>query len=232
MVTTLIEGDKRGGFQRLPRPLRIGIEWVLTIGVAVLVVLALKEWVVNPYRIPSASMEPTLHCARPAGGCEAGSSDRVLANRFIYHLRRPHRGEIVVFNAPAGACGTGGTFVKRLIGLAGDRLQEKNGRWFVNGKRLDDSYVQPARRDNGSGFYSIPQGRYFFLGDNRSESCDSRVWGPVPRSRLIGPVFATYWPLNRISASTPGPAGAGILAALVGALILFFVLVRRRRKPS
>ena len=62
--------------------------------------LAIKAWVVNPYRIPSSSMEPTLHCARPARGCEARFSDRVLANRFIYHFRDPHRGDIVVFNTP------------------------------------------------------------------------------------------------------------------------------------
>ncbi len=194
-------------------------------------VLALKTWVVNPYRIPSASMEPTLHCARPATSCEAGSSDRVLANRFIFHFRTPHRGEVVVFEAPPHACGTGGTFVKRLIGLPGDRLRERNGHWFVNGKKLDDgSYVGPGRRDRGSGFYTVPRGRYFFMGDNRSSSCDSRVWGPVPRASLIGPVFATYWPLNRISVETPAPVGAGILAALVGLAVLIGIGLRRRRR--
>jgi signal peptidase I len=222
----------RGRFQRLPRPLRVAIEWTLTLGAAVLVVLALKEWVVNPYRIPSASMEPTLHCARPANGCEAGQSDRVLANRFIYHFRRPHRGEIVVFEAPAGACGTGGTFVKRLVGLPGDRLRERNGRWSVNGAPLrDGTYVEAGRRDHGSALYTVPQGRYFFLGDNRGSSCDSRVWGPVPRSRLIGPVVATYWPLNRIEVNTPGPAGAAILAGLaIAVLAAVAVQLRRRRR--
>src|SRR6266511_1972292 len=108
----------RGRFQRLPRPVRVGVEWTLTLAAAVLVVLAIKEWIVNPYRIPSASMEPTLHCARPAQGCEASASDRVLANRFIYHFRDPERGEIVVFKTPKLArqeCGSEGTFVKRLI---------------------------------------------------------------------------------------------------------------------
>jgi signal peptidase I len=67
------------------------IDWVVTIVVAVGAVLAIKAWVVNPYRIPSSSMEPTLHCAQPASECEARFSDRVLANRFIYHFRDPHR---------------------------------------------------------------------------------------------------------------------------------------------
>ena len=84
----------------LPRPWRIAIDWIVTIAGAIAIVLAIKAWVVNPYRIPSSSMEPTLHCAKPAMGCEANTSDRVLANRFIYHFRNPKRGEIVVFNTP------------------------------------------------------------------------------------------------------------------------------------
>ena len=76
------------------------VDWVVTIIGAVAIVLLVKAYVVNPYRIPSSSMEPTLHCAQPASGCEARFSDRVLANRFIYHLRDPRRGEIVVFDTP------------------------------------------------------------------------------------------------------------------------------------
>jgi signal peptidase I len=216
-------------FRRLPRRVRLGIDWLATVAVAVLVVLGIKAWVVNPYRIPSASMEPTLHCARPTSGCLADGSDRVLANRFIYHFRRPHRGEIVVFDAPPQACGTGGTFAKRLIGLPGDRLRERDGRWWVNGKLLDDSYVEAGRRDHGSAFFEVPRGGYFFMGDNRSSSCDSRTWGPVPRSSLIGPVIATYWPLGRISVNTPGPAGAAILAGLCVLVVSVGLLLRRRR---
>jgi signal peptidase I len=81
----------------LPHPWPTVIDWVVTIVVAVGAVLAIKAWVVNPYRIPSSSMEPSLHCARPAAGCLAKFSDRVLANRFIYHFRSPHRRVIVVF---------------------------------------------------------------------------------------------------------------------------------------
>jgi len=87
----------------LPRGVRVAVDWVVTIVGAIAIVLAIKAWVVNPYRIPSSSMEPTLHCARPGQGCEARLSDRVLANRFIYHFRDPHRGEIVVFNTPPAA---------------------------------------------------------------------------------------------------------------------------------
>jgi signal peptidase I len=191
----------------LPRGWRIAIDWVVTIIGAVAIVLAIKAWVVNPYRIPSSSMEPTLHCARPGSGCEARFSDRVLANRFIYHFRKPHRGDIIVFKTPPLAkqrCGAGGTFVKRLIGLPGESIQEKSGYMYINGQKLVEPYVKPDRRDSSSEIlgktdpYSIPKGMYFMMGDNRSQSCDSREWGPVPRKNLIGEVFAVYWPPNRI----------------------------------
>jgi signal peptidase I len=192
----------------LPRPLRITIDWLVTILGAVAIVLLVKAYVVNPYRIPSSSMEPTLHCARPGSGCEARFSDRVLANRFIYHLRDPRRGEIIVFETPPQAraqCGAGGTFVKRIIGLPGDRVEERlirgDGYVFVNGRRLEEPYVREDRRQVSQTFgpARVPEGRYFMMGDNRESSCDSRAWGTVPRKNIIGKVFATYWPPNRLS---------------------------------
>jgi signal peptidase I len=186
----------------LPHGWRITIDWLVTIVGAIVIVLAIKHWVVNPYRIPSSSMEPTLHCARPGPDCEAGYSDRVLACRFCYRLWSPRRGDIIVFQTPKLAdlrCGAGGTFVKRLIGLPGDVVAENDGRVFVNGKRLDEPYVDPALRDHETASWpQVAPGHYFFLGDDRSHSCDSRTWGTVPRSSLVGPVIATYWPLNRI----------------------------------
>jgi signal peptidase I len=192
----------RGPIQRLPHGLRVVVDWVGTIVFAVAIVLAVKAWVVNPYRIPSSSMEPTLHCARPAHGCETSASDRVLAARFVYHFREPRRGDIVVFDTPPAAgrlCGEAGTYVKRLVGLPGERWEERNGVVYIDGKRLSEPYVKDARRDTES--YpprKIPAGSYFFMGDNRSLSCDSRRWGAVPRANLIGRVFATYWPPNRL----------------------------------
>jgi signal peptidase I len=191
----------------LPDPIRVTVDWIVTIVGAVAIVLLVKAFVINPYRIPSSSMEPTLHCAQPASGCEARFSDRVLANRFIYHLRDPERGEIVVFQTPEAAqikCGAGGTFVKRLIGMPGEtvevRLERGEGYVYVNGRKLDEPYIDPARRSTEQfGPVKVPQGSYFMMGDNRSQSCDSREWGSVPRDNLIGKVFATYWPPNRIS---------------------------------
>jgi signal peptidase I len=185
----------------LPHPVAVVVDWAITIVGAILIVLAVKAWVVNPYRIPTSSMEPTLHCARNADGCLADTSDRVLANRFIYRFREPERGEIVVFQTPPEAverCGAGGTFVKRLIGLPGETVTERGGLVYVNGERLAEEYVIPTRRDSEDGTWEVPAGHYFMLGDNREASCDSRIWGPVPEADLIGPVFAVYWPPGRI----------------------------------
>ena len=188
----------------------MAIDWAATIIGAVAIVLAIKAWVVNPYKIPSSSMEPTLHCARPGPGCLARFSDRVLANRFIYHFRSPHRGEIIVFKTPPAAaekCGAGGTFVKRLIGLPGETVEERleggRGYIFIKGtdgqtRKLIEPYIQPDRRDSRQGTWHVPKGEYFFMGDNRAQSCDSREWGAVPRKNIIGEVFAVYWPPNRI----------------------------------
>ncbi len=192
---------------RLPRRTRIVVDWIVTIVGAIAIVLAIKAWVVNPYRIPSSSMEPTLHCARPAPGCEARFSDRVLANRFIFHFRDPRRGEIVVFQTTPAVkrkCNAGGTFVKRIVGLPGETLQVRliRGREYVyiNGRRLEEPYIQASRRGFGPAeTFKVPEGKYFMMGDNRASSCDSRVWGSLPRENILGKVFMTYWPPQRIS---------------------------------
>ena len=187
----------------LPRGVRVAVDWIVTIAGAVAIVLALKAFVVNPYRIPSSSMEPSLHCARPSPDCQAHFSDRVLADRISFRFRKPRRGEIIVFNTPPLArercSGGGGTFVKRLIGLPGERWEERDGIIYIDGKKLDEPYVKPDRRDRRTlPARMIPAGQYFFMGDNRVASCDSREWGTVLRKNLIGEVFAVYWPPNRI----------------------------------
>lgn len=190
---------------RIPQPWRTVVDWLGTIALAVVFVLAFEAEVAKPYRIPTSSMEPTLHCAKPGDWCRGRFDDRVIANRLAYRFGEPQRGQIVVFETPPAAarCGAadgGATFVKRLIGLPGETISERNGHVYVDGRPLSEPYLDPSFRDGRTGSWpKIASGEYFFLGDNRAHSCDSRTWGTVPRSSLIGPVIVTYWPPNRIS---------------------------------
>ena len=190
---------------RIPQPWRTVVDWFVTIVVAVAFVLAFQAEVAKPYRIPSPSMEPTLHCAKPVANCEGRFSDRVIANRLAYRFRNPERGDIVVFRAPAAAdrCGLGdggSPFVKRIVGLPGEVVSERDGVVYVDGDRLVEPYVDPSRQGREDGRWPrVPPGHYFVLGDNRTQSCDSRTWGTVPRGSMIGPAILTYWPPTRLT---------------------------------
>lgn len=193
---------------RLPTPVRILIDWALTITVAALAVLVFQAEVAKPYRIPSSSMEPTLHCAKPASGCKSRVSDRVIANRLVYRFHEPERGDIIVFKAPSrvkAACnGAGGAFIKRIVGLPGETISMRAGHVFIDGKQLREPYLRPAYRGGESGSWGrSPTDGYFVLGDNRAMSCDSRRWGVVPRANIIGRAEVTYWPPTRLGRPQP-----------------------------
>jgi signal peptidase I len=166
----------------------------MRLALAVLAVAALAgcsaDTDTRTYRVPSSSMEPTLHCARPALGCESNTMDRVAA--VAYGKRKPERDDIVVFRTPRAAvakCGAGGTYIKRLIGLPGETWSERGGYIYIDGRKLAEPYIPAARRDSQS-FRGgrIPADRFLLLGDNRASSCDSRFWGLVPRGNLVGRV--------------------------------------------
>ncbi len=134
---------------RLPTPLRTLIDWVLTITLAAAAVLVFQAEVAKPYRIPSASMEPTLHCAKPVDGCKSRVSDRVIANRLVYRFHEPERGDIIVFRTPPqvkAACTVGGTLIKRIVGLPGEAVSMLAGHVFIDGARLAEPYLRPAYR--------------------------------------------------------------------------------------
>jgi signal peptidase I len=175
----------------------------VTLAAAAAVVLACEVEVAQPFRVPTSSMEPTLACARNAAdaGCTASFNDRVLVAKIVYRFRDPRRGEIVVFHAPPAAtrvCREGGTYLKRVIGLPGDVVSERDGFVYVDGRKLSEPYVAAKDRDRLTRSWSrLGPNEYFVMGDNRAGSCDSRTWGPVKRSAFVGPVVATYWPPTR-----------------------------------
>ena len=178
--------------------------WLVAVVVAAAAAaLIVQTWVVKPYRIPSGSMLDTL---RPG--------DRVLVDRVVYHLRDPHRGDIVVFTPPDER---GVVYIKRIVGVPGDVLVSRDGRLYVNGHRAVEPYVHrtdgradPTCALAGGGAdgtsapwclaepYTVPPGHYFMMGDNRTDSDDSRDWGTVPRSAIVGEGMVTCWPLSRL----------------------------------
>jgi signal peptidase I len=184
------------------------VEVIATIAVALALAESVQAAVVKPFVIPSASMEPTLAIGQ-----------RVLVNRLAYDFSSPQRGDIVVFHPPSSLtcavtvpstepCPRSNSkeasqyFVKRVIGLPGDRISITDGHPVINGKPLwNEPYILPCV-DSGSCYFphamTVPRGEYFMLGDNRGDSDDSRFWGPIPGSWIIGEVFATYWPPDRI----------------------------------
>lgn len=144
-----------------------------------------RPYVVELFYVPSESMVPTL---------EAG--DRVLAAKFAYRLSEPRRGDIVVFE---GAGSSEGPTIKRLVGVPGDVVSIKDGVLFVNGERKQESYVNYRLTDaNFFGPAKVPEDSFFVMGDNRSDSRDSRWFGPVPEKDLLGKVLLRLWPPDRM----------------------------------
>jgi signal peptidase I len=173
-------------------------------GTLLVAVFMLVAGGVRAYAIPSSAMEPTLRCSRPGEGCEGAHDDRVLV---LAWGARYQRRDIVAFRAPPVAetkCGVGGTFVKRIIGLPGEkveiRLRSGAAFVYVDGRGLEEPYVDTSRRGSGpEQSFRVPEGGYFVLGDNRARSCDSRIYGPVSEEQLVGELFLTYWPASRVS---------------------------------
>ncbi len=153
----------------------------------VLVFGIIRPFVVEAFRIPSESMVPTL---------EVG--DRVLANKFIYRFTEPERGDVVVFDSVEE--GNDDTLIKRVAGVKGDEIRVQGGTLFVNGETQDEPYLSqyPPDRSTPYGPETVPEDHVFMLGDNRGNSGDSRVFGPVPVKNIKGEAFLVFWPPSHI----------------------------------
>jgi signal peptidase I len=178
------------------------LEYAVTVVVAIVIALAVQAYIIKPYRVPTPSMANTVR-----------AGDRVLIDRILYSHRDIERGDIVVFRG--GPAVDNQVLLKRVVGVPGDVLSIKEGRLMVNGAPAEDTYVRrigegPEPTQPGPGGpntpwslqtpYEVPDGYFFVLGDNRTDSFDSRFWGPVAREALIGRAMAVYWPIPGIRA--------------------------------
>ena len=188
-------------------------ELIVIVATALIIALVVQWLLIKPYRIPSGSMEPTLDVGQ-----------RVLVNRLSHRLgSNPAVGDVITFHPPAGAdelpprCGAARadnqpcprptpnrsdqTFIKRVVGVGGDRIAVRDGHVIRNGSATREPFINPCAGGQGcdmSRDVTVPSGYVFIMGDNRGASDDSRFWGPVPDKWVIGEAFATYWPPKRI----------------------------------
>jgi signal peptidase I len=167
------------------RTFRWVIEVVVIVAAAFVLALLVQQFIVKPFAIPSPSMENTLL-----------EGDRVLVNRLVYHFHPPRRGDVIVFHPP-GRPGSD-PFIKRVVAVGGDTISVHDGMLYVNGIVQDEPYVKEYPIEGDYPETKIASGYVWAMGDNRNNSGDSRVFGPVPLKAIMGEAFAVYWPLGRI----------------------------------
>lgn len=160
------------------------VDWVESIIVALVLALIIRQFAFQTSEVMSGSMIPTLLVR-----------DRVIVNKLVYRYYGDlHRGDVVLFRSPISPQ----DFIKRLIALPGEELRVRNGMVFINGKAIDQSKWNLQWDSSNFGPLKVPAGQYFFMGDNRPDSYDSRYWGPVPKSKIIGKAEFIIWPPLRV----------------------------------
>jgi signal peptidase I len=188
------------------------VETIKTIGLSVVLAFGIRSFVAEARYIPSGSMLPTLQI-----------DDRLIIDKLTYRFRDPVRGDIVVFNPTAQLEKENykDAFIKRVIGVPGDRVEVKGGKVYINGKVLPEKYLDepPAKDWSTADRYAsdemykvswpadgrVPPGQYLVLGDNRNNSYDSHYWGFVPKDKIVGKATVRFWPINRAGGIDPQP---------------------------
>jgi signal peptidase I len=170
-------------------------EIATTVATALVLALGLRTFIVEARWIPSPSMVPTL-----------AIEDRLIVEKVGYKFGKPQRGDIVVFNPTARLEREKykDAFIKRVIGIPGDRVEVKNGKVFIDGKALKEGYIAEVPRYTW-GPQTIPPGEYLVLGDNRNNSYDGHFWGFVPQDKIVGKAVLRFWPLNRLGGLSNDP---------------------------
>lgn len=175
------EAVKRGN-----RTLRWVVEVVVIVAAAFVLALLVQQFIVKPFAIPSPSMEPTLV-----------EGDRVLVNRLVYHFRSPEKGDVVVFHPPDRPGSD--PFIKRVVAVSGDTIAVHDGALWVNDVAQDEPFIKEYPILDDFPETTIAPGYVWVMGDNRNNSGDSRIFGPVSEEAIMGEAFAVYWPLGHLS---------------------------------
>ena len=183
-----LDEPSANGPRNSKRRSRVLLEWVFVVLFALVASFLMRSYVFQTFYIPSGSMEPTLLIG-----------DRIIVNKISVDFGTIHIGDILVFKAPPTVhCGETVTdLVKRVIGLPGDHLTSRGNTIYVNGKPLVENWPHIEPLGQAIGNVTVPANHYFMMGDNHPNSCDSRYWGTVPRSDIIGKAFIRIWPLSR-----------------------------------
>jgi len=183
------------------RGYRVVVEWTVILMAVLLCTVLLRTYVVQSFYIPSGSMLPTLQVG-----------DRIIVDKLSYHLHDVHRGDIVVFARPPLEDQEYADLVKRVIGLPGETISSKGGSVYVDGHKLSEPWLpagpssftgplagnDPHPQFDLPGPVRIPAGDYYVMGDNRTDSEDSRFFGPIPKSLIVGRAVAVIWPLGHV----------------------------------
>jgi signal peptidase I len=167
------------------------LEWLGVIGGGIAIALLVEAFLIQAFWIPSPSMEPTLDVG-----------DRVLVNKLSYKFHDVNRGDVVVFERPPGAStGQNGEIkdlIKRVIAVGGDTIEAKEGNVYVNGEQIDEDYLEPGTPTDNLPLTTIPDGQLFVMGDNRTNSEDSRIFGTIDEDAIVGRAFIRVLPITNI----------------------------------
>lgn len=168
-----------------PSAVRNLVEWVVTLLGALAVALLVQRFLFQPFFIPSASMVPTLEI-----------HDRVLVNKLSYRLHEVNRGDIVVFERANDEPGTIRDLIKRVVAVEGDTIESRGDTLYVNDQPVQEPYRKTSSLGGQVTRLTIAQDQVFVMGDNRTDSTDSRVFGPIEEDRIVGRAFVKFWPLG------------------------------------
>ncbi|MGN7760417.1 signal peptidase I [Paenibacillus sp. 22594] len=185
--------------KNLRKPKNEVLEWIKAIAIALILVILIRWLLFKPFIVDGPSMQPNFH-----------TGERVIVNEILYDIRSPQRGEVIVFHVPS----EGKDFIKRVIGVAGDTVKVEGDVVTVNGEPVNETYIKGAidQAHNNNALYNnknfpnedftdgtVPKGHVFVMGDNRSDSTDSRMIGYVPLGDIVGRADLIFWPVKDIT---------------------------------